>query len=1523
MGKYSLKKRKGIRKQQSFKKRKEGGFGESIFGSYSTPKEEREKIEKSLKNMGPTKERRFGFETTESQNKKDDYDRLKNLIKGKSTNNTFAELSQVIYNSSYVTPEATAAKNLISKFSSDKVKRPLFLKAKSVKVPDKKIQELTFGDLKEILIEIGNLSPKESWSNKPPQKLTKQGAVIEKYQKSRITKAETFYGKRISEESEYWRNWGEKLEELCSTNIGSKQVMGYIFNDFKKYYIYKIEDIGKKNDRNTSEYVVGVKTDIDGQGKPIQRQYTINFGPHISDDKDAINNIVLKVIQVKEENHWATFSNALENLLSIQLKKHNISKPDLLKISDTKEAAAVKEEQKLKDQGDYERKQIDMKKESDATNENRFYYKVFHLPELVGRPGFYFNSSYQQIKSYELFTNNKILDDLDHERLVNFKRLVNLLFNKNNNEASLYDQWLKQLDDTSKIFFKGFIVTLMKKILFKEKGESWTTNAITEYISKYNLSLSIESGKTLDYMKREQLQNLRTVNWKYASEDEYVKDLVGKNLFYLLVYCFINPDSLKYTSNSGEVDVNIFSHIYNKNYFTDSKVDSTDEKDTVDEFLRNLSDSDGGVASFLEEKFKAGRFTMRKQKEVEGKRKEFIGELVKKFKEFAKDATDSAKEINAKLQQPPQQPPQQSSRFFGFFGGGEDNDEGSIISSPQQPIIKSPEELQKQRAENKQQQELEAFDKDDREQIRLIDNFDSLKKYVENKAEYHIKKYELLVRYYQVVWEEVVGKKIKVGRYLSKIFKGDERIMEDLPSQKKKSMLVEKDDFKKKITLLKVIVYHLTENILLYAINSFILDCYIGDENFKNIGENKAVSGIYRKVRQMDEKDKDKAQELYGLKLTDEGKDDWQWKVFKKQAIGRIEEEDVGEGKDENYKTATNKRIKRDKDTVKNKRNIKKGGEEPKELVVLSKGRKRREGVEGVTATEEEVDRNSIFDNFDATILYRNPNMYEPVYNKKGNIVPKIRKEYENNDDYSQIGRRFYLQEFIYWLNIDFIKHVMREDKQIRMIGGQQPGVPPLFGEEETINTSNNVTPSPAPSATASPAIRFNYAAPANDPVNDNATANDPVNDNANDPVNDNAVDVPPANDPVNANAVDTVVDAFDTRPPAPPTTRPPAPPTTRPPAPPDNDGDNDDALNTMDEDPCKNIISDFSKYDENKWLEIFLGVDINKEESKIMLKYASEQAASDEALKKENELKQKEAERVKNIVGDLEEQFKSIEEEDEDMLQALDSEEEVDNSYVDDDDNDDLILGGANKKMNIDGVSHKNAEKYINDKVVYIQGPNGPITINNFLLFTYGCGGSEIREKNTKIIGWLLLDLRNLINFYYSTKNYVSRNSISGLLKKEILEPLPQTYQEKIEKLKFEINEEKIKLKTYERIFKENLKQYNEANRKGRIQDKDKAFQYITIIKSKVAAIRENIKNKKLEMNELNENKQQGGGSNYVNETAGTEGLSLLNYKRRQGNLPNNEHRVPKNVKALYIPSDVEKIYMEGRSGNYMQVYP
>ena len=32
MGKYSLKKRKGIRKQQSFKKRKEGGWGETFFG---------------------------------------------------------------------------------------------------------------------------------------------------------------------------------------------------------------------------------------------------------------------------------------------------------------------------------------------------------------------------------------------------------------------------------------------------------------------------------------------------------------------------------------------------------------------------------------------------------------------------------------------------------------------------------------------------------------------------------------------------------------------------------------------------------------------------------------------------------------------------------------------------------------------------------------------------------------------------------------------------------------------------------------------------------------------------------------------------------------------------------------------------------------------------------------------------------------------------------------------------------------------------------------------------------------------------------------------------------------------------------------------------------------------------------------------------------------------------------------------------------------------------------------------------
>ena len=137
------------------------------------------------------------------------------------------------------------AKNLISKFSSDEGKKQLFLKAKSLVVPDKKIQELTFGDLQEILKEIDSQTPKESWRNKPPQKLTKEGAVIEKYQESRITKADKLYAQRISEESKYWSDWGIKLEELCSTTIPTNmQVTGYIFNDFKKYYIYKIEAIG-------------------------------------------------------------------------------------------------------------------------------------------------------------------------------------------------------------------------------------------------------------------------------------------------------------------------------------------------------------------------------------------------------------------------------------------------------------------------------------------------------------------------------------------------------------------------------------------------------------------------------------------------------------------------------------------------------------------------------------------------------------------------------------------------------------------------------------------------------------------------------------------------------------------------------------------------------------------------------------------------------------------------------------------------------------------------------------------------------------------------------------------------------------------------------------------------------------------------------------------------------------------------------------------------------------------------------
>ena len=69
MGKYSLKKRKGIRKQQSFKKRKGGVLGESIFGRKKSSeqqeqakeqakeqekkKKEQAKMDKLLKDMGP------------------------------------------------------------------------------------------------------------------------------------------------------------------------------------------------------------------------------------------------------------------------------------------------------------------------------------------------------------------------------------------------------------------------------------------------------------------------------------------------------------------------------------------------------------------------------------------------------------------------------------------------------------------------------------------------------------------------------------------------------------------------------------------------------------------------------------------------------------------------------------------------------------------------------------------------------------------------------------------------------------------------------------------------------------------------------------------------------------------------------------------------------------------------------------------------------------------------------------------------------------------------------------------------------------------------------------------------------------------------------------------------------------------------------------------------------------------------------------------------------------------------------
>ena len=1549
MGKYSLKKRKGIRKQQSFKKRKGGGWGESFFVKKTDEQKEQEKkkneqakeqekkkkeqakMDKLLKDMGPNFQ--LSGRTDDYINKRKGNEALINLFKNEGTD--FGS----IYDSNE--PANIGAKNLISKFSSDEGKKQLFLKAKSVVVPDKKIQELTFDDLRKILKEIDNQTPQGTGifkgiieKTKTPQKLTKKGAVIKKYQESRVDEADIKYKERIREDHKYWSDWGRKFEELCSTTTPTNmQVTGYIFNDFKKYYIYKIEAIGSIGFAQVNpRVVVGNKTKINENGQTVKEIYEIEFGPHLSKSLENEKKDMKDIVDSSKANDWTTFSNALENLLYEKLLKNKISKPDLLKLSDTKEAAEVKDQQKLKEQT---KQKVELEKKQ-KENEEIFYYKVFHLPELVGRPGFYFNLSVGQKKSYKLFTN---MDGISND--VGDRELIDILFKKNDNKESLYDQWLRKINSTSQQLFTLFKVMLMKKILFKDKenGENWSDSLISKYFQFHQIDLEIG-------MSNREMKNFNIVNWKYASDDEYVKDLVGKNLFYLLVLVRIYPQEVE----------NIFSHIYNKNFFTDEQLSSvsngtesqqqrTNEEKAVDNFFDISSQTN-------KNNLKLNEFLKAKKSSWFGSKKNeiFLGELAKEFDDFTEDTIKKAGEIKKKIKEiaesQQQQPPPPSGFLWGGFSGGGDEDDDVDITriSTVSTNSSQSEQLQQQKAkQEKQANELKAFDEADRTIKRVIDNFDSLKRYVEHKAEYHIKKYELLVKYYQVVWEKVVGAEITEGKYFAKKFEiwaGDERIMETVTPQNEKNMKIHIANFEKNITLLKVIVYHLTKNILLYAINSFILDCYISKENFKD-----ADDGIYRKVRQKQEQKNEKFQELYELELTDEPKDNWQWKVFKKQAKLTITEADVGEESDKNYKLAIENRM---------NQNVKKGGNKQKDenLVVLSKGRKRGEGG---TATEEEVDRTSIFDKYDATILYRNPNMYEPVLNKEGIVVPKLRKEYEGNDDYSQNGRRFYLQEFIYWLNIDFIEHVMREKKTVMTGGGEEDDDVQLDKVPSSVNTDTptSVVDTPtttttvvapavaaptttvvAPTTTTTDAVSATDAAVDANAADDDDDGDAPTtaHTTTNTDVDANAATTTDGDAVVDANAADAavVVDApavvsgtdvsgTDVSGTA---------PVTAPAVVVENADASDDApdvvtgtavvLNSIDYDPCKNIISDLSKYEDNKWMEIFLGVNINEEEQKIKNIYATDEAAE----KIKNKKAADEADRAKNVMSALDEQFDSIDDDDDDgeILQALDVGEE--DEVLPDTNEGKFYIGGGNKKMNPDKAGHEKAKQYINDKVVCIEGPKGLITINNFLLFTFASGGDEIRQKDTKINGWLLLDLRNLIKKLGSKDTeLVSRNSISGLLKKAILEPLPQTYQEKIEKLKFEINEENIKLKIYQKNYSENVKEYNQAVKKDRLEDKEESFQNMKDLQPQVEKAKQSIQKKRLEIKKLNENenKQKGGvGPEYSNDTAGPAHLSppssIDYYKKRQGDSKQQSQTlfVPSYVKTLYISNNVDTFLME-----------
>ena len=76
--------------------------------------------------------------------------------------------------------------------------------------------------------------------------------------------------KRITTDEKHWVTWGIELEKRCSSDTEKfpNQVKQFIFDDFKKYYMYMIEKIGKSDT---------VKETQDEWGKMEERKLEFRF----------------------------------------------------------------------------------------------------------------------------------------------------------------------------------------------------------------------------------------------------------------------------------------------------------------------------------------------------------------------------------------------------------------------------------------------------------------------------------------------------------------------------------------------------------------------------------------------------------------------------------------------------------------------------------------------------------------------------------------------------------------------------------------------------------------------------------------------------------------------------------------------------------------------------------------------------------------------------------------------------------------------------------------------------------------------------------------------------------------------------------------------------------------------------------------------------------------------------------------------------------------------------------------------